>query len=171
MRSNRYYKFILLLILVSASWLHVCSAWYDNVEAIDLKKLDFSGDSIMPRILEDVTDNVKYGSHPAPCTVEMSKYDNGILICIYRSKSEYFDVGFPLGYTIINNCLIVFRRPSYSDLYPFDFCKDSEKITINTTHPNFEQRTDKKYFYILGDLYARYSPEAGWIWSDGKPDE
>ena len=136
-----------------------------------LKLVDVSGDSILNVILNDATDNVKYGNRPAYYSVWMDRYKEGTIIRIIRSRKDMFDKRPNiLGYTVVNNCPIVFYKgvtnypvkyavdhhPLHFKLGSFDYCDDSE---------------DVKYYYILADIYARFSREVGWIWSDGKPDE
>ncbi len=170
--NNIVHTLLLVIIMSVTSSNLMYSVEKDDFTTFNLHPLDFSGDSIMTQILEDVTDNVKYGSHPAPCTVNMSKYKDGILLCIYRTQNDVFDRRRdPIGYTIVNNCFMVFASPYFANTYNYKFLDNEESKIISGTYTDFKDRIESKYYYILGDVYARFSPEAGWIWSDSKPDE
>ena len=152
----------------------VNSQGYENANNISIEQLryiELSSDSILSSILNDATDKVDYGSRPFFYSVCLNRYKKGTMIRIIRSRKDIFDKRSNiLGYTIVNGSPIVFyegvskyklKYSSAPNPYPiklgyFDYIEDAEEV---------------KYYYILGNVFARFSPEAGWIWSDGKPDE
>ena len=170
MTSYKYYIFVILVGIMSLktySITQIPNIAREGTQSII--RLDLSNDSTMMRIMEDVTDPVKYGSHTIYYSVNMTKYKDGILLRINRFKNPVFDPRLePVGFIECNGQLIVFNL---SLDYDFSFSNDKDYIEINTGILN--DRTDvlgNRYYYILGNIFARFSPETGWIWSDGKPD-
>ncbi len=89
---------------------------------------------------------------------------------IERSEQDIFDIrAHPVGYTEVNDRLVIFVN-TYD--YQLHFTSIPQTVEIKTAR--LDERPDIKatmYYYIMYDIYAKFSPEAGWIWSDGKPDE
>ena len=135
-----------------------------------LRRIDISNDSILCRILEDATDKVRYGDTPAYYTISMEQYHDGLMIRIERSDSDVFEArNYPFAYTMVNDRLVVFEHIGN---YKIKYARPKASMTVKTAR--MEDRsdiTDILFYYILDDAYARFSREAGWIWSDGKPDE
>ena len=136
-----------------------------------LKLIDISQDTILSAILNDATDKVRYGNRPAYYSVCMNRYKEGTLVRVIRSYKDTFDLRSNiLGYAFANDHPIVFYKGVTN--YPIKYTGDSCAKTFKLGKFNYnDDAEDVKYYYILGDIYARFSPEAGWIWSDGKPDE
>lgn len=136
----------------------------------ELKRLDLSKDTIMGRILEEVTDKVRTGGRPKYYTVSIKGYQDGYLIKIQRSYQDIFESReHPFAYTEVNNSIVVFNNINE---YQVVYSSIPQPVKIKTA--TLYERTDINatiYYYILGNIYARFSQEAGWIWSDGKPDE
>ena len=135
-----------------------------------ISRIDLSNDPTMMRIMEDVTDPVKYGSRPTYFSVNMTKYKDGLLLRISRFKNPVFDPRLePFGFIECNGQLIVFNLALD---YGFSFSNSRDSIEIETGISDYRQDIlNTRYYYVLGNLFAHFSPEAGWIWSDGKPDE
>ena len=161
---------IILCLISGMSYVHFDSST-DNTEIDKLRQVDVSCDSVLLAILEDATKNERYGNRPAGYSVCMNKYKSGTMVRVIRSEKIIFDRRQNiLGYAVVNDSPVVFYggvsdyRLSYTGaphpvllkLGKFDYNDDADDVT---------------YYYILGDIYARFSPESGWIWSDGKPDE
>ena len=102
--------------------------------------------------------------------VNMNNYKDGILLKINRFENPVFDPRLEsAGFIEHNGQLIVFNL---SLDYGFSFSNDRDFIEIETSVSDDSQDIlDIRYYYVLENLFARFSPEAGWIWSDGKPDE
>ena len=92
------------------------------------------------------------------------------MIRIERSDSDVFEArNFPFAYTIVNDRLVVF---DHIGNYKIKDASPKAPLTVRTARmENRSDITDILFYYILDDIYARFSREAGWIWSDGKPDE
>ena len=136
-----------------------------------LKLIDISCDTVLCKILNDATDKVRYGNRPAYYSVCMNRYKEGTLVRVIRSYKDTFDLRSNiLGYAFANDHPIVFYKGVTN--YPIKYTGDSCAKTFKLGKFNYnDDAEDVKYYYILGDIYARFSREAGWIWSDGKPDE
>ena len=123
----------------------------------------------MTNILVEVTNCAEHHNKPSCYTVDISKLKNGLLIRICEIENAVFDPRTtPVCYTYVKDRLIVFNLTFD---YGFSLSKDKETIYIETAV--MDKRRDLlnvKYYCILDGAYARYSPETGWIWSDGKPD-
>ena len=100
----------------------------------------------------------------------MGEYHDGIMIRIEKSDSDVFEAqDFPFAYTTVNDRLIVFN---HTGNYKIKDARPKESLTVKTAR--MEDRadiTDILFYFILDNAYAKFSREAGWIWSDGKPDE
>lgn len=134
--------------------------------------IDISNDSIMQAILKDALKDIDRSDNVPYILLGYGKLNNGTLIKI----SEYNDS--VLNYNMYRHSIILFD--GYKVLVSGD---NSYKIkgikTENTMYipkRTSRQPTDvmpvvKSYYFIMDDIYARFSPTEGWIWSDGKPDE
>ena len=70
---------------------------------------------------------------------------------------------------MVNDRLIVFN---HTGNYKIKDARPKAPLTVKTAR--MEDRsdiTDILFYYILDDAYAKFSREAGWIWSDGNPHE
>lgn len=145
---------------------------YSNCTSLEqLQMIDVSKDSILSLILNDATDIIRYGDRPAYYSVCMNRYKKGTIIRIIRSKKDTFD-NRPniLGYAFVNDRPIIFYEGVTN--YKLRYSSTPNPFTFKLGKFDYlEDAEDVKYYYILDDVYARFSPEAGWIWSDGKPDE
>lgn len=143
----------------------------DDISIENLKFIDISSDSILSSILNDATDKIKYGSRPSYYSVCFNRYKRGTMIRIIRSRKDIFDKRSNiLGYTMVNDSPIVFYEGVSK--YKFKYISTPNQHPIKLGHFNYiEDAEEVKYYYILGNIFARFSPEVGWIWSDGKPDE
>ncbi|MDE6632935.1 MAG: hypothetical protein K2K23_08045 [Muribaculaceae bacterium] len=135
-----------------------------------MRRIDISNDTILCRILEDATDKVRYGERPAYYSISMGEYHDGIMIRIEISNSDVFEArNFPFAYTMINDRLIVFN---HTGNYKIKDAWSKAPLTVKTARMDDQPYiTDILFYYILDNAYAKFSREAGWIWSDGKPDE
>ena len=165
-----------LIIVLSAYFLStsIAAQNHESSEQIvieSLKLIDVSWDTVLSKILNDATDKVKYGNRPAYYSLCMNRYKEGTIVRLIKSYNDTFDQRSNiLGYTLANGHPIVFYRGITN--YPIKYADDSCLTPFKLGKFNYnEDAEDVKYYYILGDIYARFSPEVGWIWSDGKPDE
>ncbi len=163
---------ILFAVIISLSPLTPYAYEGDNKtdSTTIVRRIDFSGDSIMQIILKDATDAVRNGGRPAYYTLSMGEYKDGTMIRIEKSDSDIFETrGFPFAYTIVNNQLIVCTSTGN-----YKIIDTSPKETKTIKIARMEDRTDITdilFYFKFGDVYAKFSTEAGWLWSDGKPDE
>ena len=92
--------------------------------------------------------------------MKISKYSDRIL-----NNEMYFS-----GYIKIDGQLVLIvgdRRCDFNEASPDNTIfvkKSTDKKAI------YGREIDEKYYYIIDDIYAKYHPGEGWIWSDGKPD-
>lgn len=135
-----------------------------------ISKLDLSNDSVMTRILEEVTNSAESHDKSSCYTVDISKFKDGLLLRICETGNAVFDPrATPVCYTYVKGRLIVFNLT-----FDYGFRLSSGKDTISIETALIDERPDLldiRYYCILDGAYARYSPGTGWIWSDGKPDE
>lgn len=135
-----------------------------------LSKIDLSNDSIMLRILEDVTFDPNVDI-PLDCyTVDVNNYKGAIFVRICLIENSVFDPrSMPFGYTVLNDRLIVFNQTFD---YRFKLSNKNDTIAVKTSIvDNRCDIKDVKYYCILDGSYGSFSADEGWKWSDGKPDE
>ncbi len=132
--------------------------------------MDISNDSTLCRVLENATDTVSFGKQRAYYTLSMHEYKDGMMIRIRRSNSDIFEAReYPFGYTMVNNQLIVIAN---SGGYAIKDYRPKETMTIKIARKEDQSDiTHTLFYFILDNEYAKFSPEEGWVWSDGKPDE
>ncbi|MDE6636730.1 MAG: hypothetical protein K2K32_00685, partial [Muribaculaceae bacterium] len=111
--------------------------------------------------------------HDKVYSVILNDYYGGTIVEIIELENATLDGSFYWdGYalvgdnifainTIDSNIYLNYVSPEHSKTFKMD--RDYNPETL--------MKSMKWFFFILGDKYARYSPEVGWIWSDGKPDE
>ena len=135
-----------------------------------LSRVDLSNDTILRRILEEVADNIGCDDPSAIHTVDMSKYKDGTLIRICRLKEAVLDPRpSPFGYTVVNNSMFVFNL-TFDHCFSLAASRDTIQVQIGIPD-NISDMPDIKYYCLWDSIYAKYVPEVGWIWSDGRPDE
>lgn len=169
---------VLILINILVTILSPIEQFVDHVskdyvvETKTTKMIDLSQDSIMKKILYDELSKeilngsdgfiiVRYGQFKSGVILKISKYPYDIL------KSS---IGF-IGYSIVNGKKVLFEG---DNSYKFNFVHPTQTTKINRYVKNTSNGDDEfllSYYYILDDIYAKYSEGNGWIWSDGKPDE
>lgn len=144
---------------------------FPNFETEEVRLIDLTTDTVMYTILKDATDKIRYGNRPAYYSVILNRYKKGTIVRIIRSYSDVFDARLDiLGYVKVNGNLIVFFK-GLSD-YELKYSQKSCNKSIRKGNFDYgKDSSDIKFYYILQDIFAKFSQEAGWIWSDGKPDE
>ena len=143
----------------------------DIINVVRLNMIDVSCDSILSTILDSATDKSKNDERTFYYSVWMNRYKKGTMVRVIQSRSDVFDRRSNiLGYTIVNDQFVVFYE-GVTD-YHLKCAHATNELPFKLGKFNYNEDTDDvKYYYILGDIYARFSPHVGWIWSDGKPDE
>lgn len=141
-----------------------------DIKMVSLKQIDFSKDSIMSKIMQDLTDKINSRKEKVYFSVTMGRYKKGNIVRFIESESDVYDSRLILeGYTVRNGTLFVFCSGFSNYKYIMD---NQNQISIKTGEVDYAKDIlDISYYYILDDIYARFDPESGWIWSDGKPDE
>lgn len=160
-----------LLCLISCHTEEKNSESQAEVEVMSLRMIDISSDSILSAIINDATDKVKNGERCFFYSVCIERYKEGDLVRIIQSRKNIFNSRpHMLGYTIVNDCPVVIYKGGSN--YRVSYSEDPKPLSFTLGTLNYKDDVDQiRYYYILGDIYARFSPEVGWIWSDGKPDE
>ncbi len=70
---------------------------------------------------------------------------------------------------MVNQQPIVFRQTGAYQLHAAR-PQETKTITIARKEETLDI-SDILFYFMLGDVYAKFSPGVGWQWSDGKPDE
>ncbi len=137
----------------------------------ELNKVDISNDSIISAILKEATGLNPDNTQQYYYTVYMNRYKKGTIVRIIRSGKDIFDERSNiLGYEFINNQPVVFYK-GVTD-YPVPQANPVQSALFKLGKLDYNDENIEVYhYYIMGDIYARFSREHGWIWSDGKPDE
>lgn len=165
---------LILTMILSLSFVNTDLAKKNDInetQIMSLKKIDFSRDSIMHKIIIDVKHDARRNKK-GYLLVNISKYKKGYLMKVSGTKENVIPKGMWDGYSIINGDTIVISNFAfkyymrYEDSHSsHEFKTGNRENTINLlTHECF-------YFFILDDIYAKYNNDNQWIWSDGKPDD
>lgn len=163
----------IVLVLLSDS-LSRNDAPTDNsdFEICNLNKIDISSDSIMQCILKDAIQQENQCDSVLNYYLGYGKLCNGTLIniCEYRDSILNYNM-YPNGFIQYKgHKVIVVGDGSYKlkGAYP----KISTSILKRRDRPSIDSSlTNMSYFYIMCDIWAKFCPSKGWIWSDGKPDK
>ena len=142
-----------------------------NIYEESLYKIDLSKDSILNAIFHEiVSEDVE---HTELYEVTMNDYYEGTIIQVTKCGDEILDGSLLWdGYSILDNRKFVIDK-IYSNYELYYSCPRQHELFRMIRYNKISSRKPVSiwFYYILGDIYARFSPEAGWIWSDGKPDE
>lgn len=143
----------------------------DDTVFEEINMIDISNDSIIGAILNEATRPTLNGIVQYYYTIWMNRYKDGTLIRIIRSTKDVYDRRTNiLGYTFFNGQPIVFYRGVTN--YPIPLANPPQTAFFKLGKFDYnDEDNDEDHYYLLGDIYARFSAEEGWIWSDGKPDE
>lgn len=162
---------MILIQLVGISLL--CHALNNNnyTSTENIKRINIAVDSMLNTVVSDAYNRMSNDTVKGYYSVLMNEYKGGTLIKIVKSLTEIYEIRDHWeGYVELDGNAIVFDF-GFSRYRPV-FTNASDPLTIRLTRFNDASHiVDIKYYYILDDCYAIYSPESGWIWSDGKPDE
>lgn len=150
----------------------LCRAQNDNnLSTENIERINIAVDSMLNMVVNDAYKRMSNDTVPGYYSVLMNEYKGGTLIKVVNSKTDIYEMrDYWEGYDEVDGNIIVVSF-GFSKFRPI-FTSTSDPLTIRLKR--FEDSThiiDIKYYYILDDCYAIYSPESGWIWSDGKPDE
>lgn len=134
-----------------------------------LPMIDISNDSILQDIFREVIDSDEEPSEKY--AVIMNDYYDGTIVEIIRVNDDDIDGDlYWTGYILMEEKKFYIAK-IYSN-YTLSYVTPKQKELFKIASNNFSSRNMPRWFYyILGDVYAGYSSEEGWIWSDGKPDE
>lgn len=141
-------------------------------DSIKLNKIELQKNSVLYDILLNTIVQDSLRNHADIYHVNINGYKSGYFIWIVKSKSNMLKTTSPYsGYAMLNDYTFVFGFANYklnmSKNHNSRFFKSSKAKQFFSE----EAITTQWYYYILDDIYARFDPESGWIWSDGKPDE
>lgn len=140
-----------------------------NIYEEPLSRIEIINDTLLQTIFKEVVSEDE--EHSEMYVVIMNDYYEGTIVEITKPKDNVLDQAlYWNGYTLLNEGKFVIAR-IYSN-YKLNYFepKQTEMFRI-ACHNTSLSHSPKWFYYILGDIYARFSPEDGWIWSDGKPDE
>lgn len=152
-------------------------AVHDEANEVDTRTanmIDPSQDSILQKILsvELSTLSSESDDKDGYFIARYGKFKTGILLKIskYPHKILNRNMGF-IGYAIIGNNIVFFEG---DNSIIFKFSRPDHPVVIKRYVDNNAEKNKESlisYYYILDDIYAKYSQEDGWIWSDGNPDQ
>lgn len=142
-----------------------------SVSVERLHRIDLSKDSLLNIILHQVVE--EGNGHSDLYDVRMNDYHEGTIVLISNRCNESFDESlYWNGYVVVDGIRFGIAR-IYSD-YKMEYVlpEQTESFKFSSHDKASPNRpTSSWLYYILDDIFARYSPDEGWIWSDGKPDE
>ena len=136
-----------------------------------LPKISITKDSLLIEIFREVL------SEDNECAfmyeVAMNDYHDGTLIVIKQNVTDQID-GSRLwnGYTELDEKIFLIGK--IVSRYTLDMASPSQHMVFTIADEKDLNQNERKLvwlFYILKNVFARFVPEVGWIWSDGKPDE
>ena len=142
-----------------------------GMRAEPLPRIDLSKDSLLDIIFQQVVS--EDDRHSQLYDVRMNDYQDGTIVLISNRCKNAFDGSlYWNGYAVVNGMRFVIARiySNYNLEYVSSGQTESFKF-MSYDNASCNQPTSSWLYYILDDIYARYSPDEGWIWSDGKPDE
>ena len=170
-------KILLPIILFSNSQIFEGSSenTFDDKECIvRLQRINVSNDQALTCIIQEITLQNRDDSSFLPLYVlTMNDYQDGTIIEIVKISANVLDCSRNWdGYILANGCKIVIDKiDSKYVLSEYD-PKQIESFKLGSIQENiFITNEEVNYYYVLGDIYAHFSPKDGWIWSDGEPDE
>lgn len=168
-------RFLLLFIFACISLISRASVHNDidtaNLEIKKFKLINLAKDSIMQVIVSDALKAKEYRDTSAYIILRFHEFKGGRIVKISKysdrilNNEMYFS-----GYIKIDGQLVLIvgdRRCDFNEASPDNTIfvkKSTDKKAI------YGREIDEKYYYIIDDIYAKYHPGEGWIWSDGKPD-
>lgn len=144
----------------------------NEYETRTAKMIDLSQYPILQKIITEELSNVTSTDKSGFYIVRYGRFKSGILMKISKYPHEILKnhMGF-VGYSIVNGHRVLFEG---DDSYRFEYIRPKNAIEIKRYTNKVPMDNDEfllNHYYILDDVYAKYSQEKGWIWSDGKPDE
>lgn len=167
---------VLIGILISLSSPIKQSAVHDDINKVETRTvnmIDLSKDSILQKILsvELSTITSKSDDKKGFFIVRYGKFKKGKLLKISNYPHEILNrnIGF-IGYTLIGNKIVLFEGDNSIN---FKFSRPDHPAEIKRYVDNNAEKIKESlisYYYILDDIYAKYSQKDGWTWSDGHPD-
>ncbi|MDE6548277.1 MAG: hypothetical protein K2L22_04690 [Muribaculaceae bacterium] len=164
-------RLVIFIQLVSIGLL--CHAHNNNndLSTVNIKRINIAVDSLLNTVVNDAYNRMSNDTVNGYYSVLMNEYKGGTLVKIVKSQTGTYEIRDHWeGYVELGGTAIVFDF-GFSKYRPV-FTNTADPLTIRLKRfDDSSHSMDIKYYYILDDCYAMYSPESGWIWSDGKPDE
>lgn len=162
---------MILIQLVGISLL--CHALNNNdyTSTENIKRINIAVDSMLNTVVSDAYNRMSNDTVKGYYSVLMNEYKGGTLVKIVKSQTGTYEIRDHWeGYVELGGTAIVFDF-GFSKYRPV-FTNTADTLAIRLKRfDDSSHIMDIKYYYILDDYYAMYSPESGWMWSDGKPDE
>lgn len=144
---------------------------YNDQSTTAINRVNLHGDSILNEVINDAYRSMSKDSVSGYYSVLMNEYKGGTLVKAVKTQTDVYEIRDNWqGYAELDgNKIVIDFGLSKLRLV---FFSPSEPLTIKLKRfDDISHILDIKYYYILDNIYATYSPEAGWIWSDGKPDQ
>ncbi len=137
----------------------------------EINMIDVSNDSILCAILNDATCHSVDENAQYYYTIWMNRYKDGTIVRVIKSTNDVYDRRSNImGYTFFNGQPILFYEGITN--YPIQYANPPQSLFFKLGKFDYNDKDNEvEHYYILEDIYARFSAEDGWIWSDGKPDE
>lgn len=150
----------------------VASEKKDDIEIIESKVIDISRDYVIQSILRDAVNQDSLKNCVNYYILRYGVLNNGTLIKIAEYNDSILNHNIYFKGCILWNGkrVIVIGDQSYR----FEFDHSEKKIPVyreidrDLSNSN---EVNPHYYYILGDIWAKFSPNKSWIWSDGKSDK
>lgn len=136
----------------------------------NVPKIELSEKSVIWNIIEDYMRSDSLSDNGNYYFLIYSKYKNGTLVkCASNVDVNLKNIMGYIGYTTINEKTVFIDGDGS---YKFKFSNPPQNIQIKKA-TDWQSGTDPAYtyYYIIDDIYAKFSQQDGWLWSDGKPDE
>lgn len=163
----------ILITLLSPIKQYAVNDGVNKFETRIANMIDLSKDSTLQKILTVELSTITSESDDKKgfFIVRYGKFKKGILLKISKYPHEILNgnMGF-IGYTLIGDKIVLFEGDNSIN---FKFSRPDHRAEIKRYVDNNAEKIKESlisYYYILDDIYAKYSQKDGWTWSDGNPD-
>ena len=163
----------LLLSITLLSACPLCHALNNNNDqsTVNIRRIDIAVDSMLNIVINDACDRMSNDTVSGYYSVLMNEYKGGTLVKVVKSQADIYEIRDHWeGYAKVDGNAIVIDF-GFSKFRPV-FTDAADPLAIRLKRFDHDAHIlDIKYYFILDETFAIYSPEFGWIWSDGCPDE
>ncbi len=164
-------KILIIITLLCFGLLCHANNELNNQSTMTVNRINLHVDSMLNKVVNDAYRRMSKDSVPGYYSVLMNEYKGGTLVKAVKTQTDVYELRDNWqGYAEVdeNKEVIDFGLSRFR----LEFITPAAALTVKlerfVDNPHVG---DIKYYYILDDIIAIYSPESGWIWSDGKPDQ